>query len=310
MAIVSRAGHGEGTIHIEAVRIRKDGTEIIVGETQSQMRDGGGRGGVAMIARDITDRVEAERALAQTRRELETRNHRLERSNLDLEQFAYVASHDLSEPLRAISGMVGLLGRRYRGQLDADADEFIDFAVNGCEQMQAMIEDILAFSRIGRTEARLDTEIDVAELFSRVTGLLAPQIEEAGATVRGSDLPVLHGDGPQITQVLQNMISNAIKFRRPDVPLTVDVSAAREGSAWLFEVADNGIGIDEKFQSRIFRMFQRLHTRDAYPGTGIGLAIAERIVDNHGGAIGVRSNASGGSTFWFTIPDSSTRGAQ
>jgi PAS domain S-box-containing protein len=294
---------GESVPYAEVERVRKGGSPVMVGEVSSPVTDPDGRvTGMATISRDITARLATQAALARTRRELEIRNRRLERSNADLEQFAYVASHDLSEPLRAVAGMVSLLGRRYRGKLDSDADEFIDFAVAGCERLRTMIEDLLAFSRTGRVELRIE-EVDLGQLAARVVASLAGPIEDAGATVVIDDLPRVHADGALFSQVFQNLISNAVKFRRPDQPSVVRLSAVRDGDRWRIEVADNGIGIDEAYRDRIFRMFQRLHPVENYPGTGIGLSISERIVDRHGGKLDITGNPDGGATFRFTIPD-------
>jgi PAS domain S-box-containing protein len=293
---------GRAPTHIQTQRRRKDGSVVRVAKSLSVLRVPGGQAmGLVHITRDISDQVEAELALAQTQRELEAQNRVLEQSNSDLEQFAYIASHDLSEPLRAVAGMVGLLARRYQGQLDQDADEFITFAVEGCERMRNMIEDLLKFSRAGRVELEL-TPVDLGNLVTTVVGALHHQIEDAGATVTVADLPVILADKTQLGQVVQNLISNAIKFRRPDVPSKVGISATKQGDYWKIEIADNGIGIDEAYRDRIFRMFQRLHPADAFPGTGIGLAISERIVNRHGGSIGVEGNSAGGSTFWLTVP--------
>jgi PAS domain S-box-containing protein len=298
---------GEPGLQFDVMRLRKDGDRVFVAETISPMRDADGDVvGAAILASDISSRVGTQRALAVTRRELEDKNRRLERSNADLEQFAYVASHDLSEPLRAVAGMVALLARRYRGRLDADADDFIGFAVDGCERMRRMIEDLLVLSRVGRVEHRLE-QLDTGTIVATVVETLAAQLEEAGGAVRWADLPVVTGDRAQLTRVFQNLISNAIKFRRSDVPVVVEVSAAHEPEGqWRFLVSDNGIGIEEQYRNRIFQMFQRLHTSDVYSGSGIGLAVAERIIDRHGGTIGMISNPGGGSTFWFTLPDAQT----
>jgi PAS domain S-box-containing protein len=298
-----RALEGETVVYSEGERIHRDGSTLMVGETMSPVISPNGTLlGVASIARDIHDRLEAEEALARTQRELESRNRRLERSNADLEQFAYVASHDLSEPLRAVSGMVSLLARRYEGQLDEDADEFIEFAVEGCVRMREMIEDLLLYSRAGRVELERQN-VDLGALVDGVTASLGPQIADADAVVEAGPLPVVRADESQMRQVLQNLISNAVKFRRPDRRSHVSVTAIRESDRWRIEIADNGIGIEEAYRERIFRMFQRLHPRETYPGTGIGLALVERIVDRHGGRVGITGNPAGGSTFWFTVPD-------
>jgi len=290
---------------VEARRVRRDGSIVMVGETTAPVRDDDGAViGVATIARDISERLETAALLEHYRRELDLRNQHLERSNTDLEQFAYVASHDLSEPLRAVAGMVGLLARRYQGRLDADADEFIDFAVDGCERMRTMISDLLDFSRAGRTELAVD-DVDLGSLVERAVEALGSQIEESGAVVVHHALPTVRGDRAQLVRVVQNLLSNAVKFGRPGQPVRIEVSSQRlDGDdGWRIEVADDGIGIEEQYRERIFRMFQRLHTSDQHPGTGIGLAITERIVAQHGGSIGVESNDEGGSTFWVTLPD-------
>ncbi len=290
------------SVHSEAERVRKDGTSLMVEETITPMTDPvSDTPGRSIISRNVSVRRDTEEALAAARRELNIRNVKLQRSNDDLEQFAYIASHDLSEPLRAVAGMVSLLERRYRGQLDQDADEFIQFAVDGCERMRAMIEDLLAYSRVGRVELRLD-EVDVGALVARVTDTLRHQIDEAGAEIVATELPLITADSSQIFLVLQNLISNAIKFARPGIPAVVHITASHQGDLWRFDVTDNGIGIDEPYRRRIFRMFQRLHPIDEFPGTGIGLAVSERVVERHGGTIGVDGNAGDGSTFWFTIP--------
>jgi PAS domain S-box-containing protein len=298
-----RALAGEAGAPVEVERIRKDGRTIVVEEFLSPLRTPTGDViGVASVAQDVTDRRNVQEALAVTRRELERNLARLERSNAELEQFAYVASHDLSEPLRAVSGMVQLLARRYEGQLDDDADEFIAFAIDGCNRMKAMIDDVLAYSRAGRVE-ELPVPVDLAQIAQEVVASLEGPIQDAGATVRIGDLPSVHGVASSMRQLLQNLVSNAVKFRRPDAPPVVAVTAERKASLWQVCVEDNGIGIEPQYETRIFRMFQRLHGRDAYEGTGIGLAIAERLVTGFGGQIWVERRSSGGSRFCFTIPD-------
>ncbi|MCO8127194.1 ATP-binding protein [Acidimicrobiia bacterium EGI L10123] len=307
VSVIEEVVAGESVAGVEARRIRRDGSTVMVGETTAPVRDAGGAViGVAMIARDITDRLGTEALLEHYRRELDIRNRHLERSNTDLEQFAYVASHDLSEPLRAVAGMVGLLARRYQGRLDADADEFIDFAVDGCERMRTMISDLLAYSRAGRAELAVG-DVALADLVDQAVVALGAQVEEAGAVVDHAGLPTVRGDRTQLIRVVQNLLSNAVKFRRPGQPVRVEVSARRQDGddGWRIEVADDGIGIEEQYRERIFRMFQRLHTSDQHPGSGIGLSITERIVAQHGGSIGVGTNDWGGSTFWFTLPDRS-----
>lgn len=300
---------GERISHGEVRRICGDGAEVTVGETVSPLHGHDGAiVGAATVSHDVGSRLEVEAVLAAAHEELEVQNRQLARSNAELEQFAYVASHDLSEPLRAVAGMVGLLARRYKGRLDSDADEFIDFAISGCERMRAMIEDLLAFSRAGRSELHL-RPVPLAEVVAAAVAGLGQQIEAVGASIEVGDLPEVEVDPTQLSQVLQNLLSNALKFHRPGLAPTVTVTADRldgEGG-WRVQVADDGIGVDEQYQEKIFRMFQRLHPSDAYPGTGIGLAIAERIIDRHGGTMGVMSDGESGSTFWFTIPDDAGR---
>jgi PAS domain S-box-containing protein len=251
-------------------------------------------------------RKRAEAALTATAAELRARATELERSNAELEQFASVASHDLSEPLRTVSGFVKLLSKRYGGRLDDDADEFIGYAVDGVDRMQGLIDDLLAFSLVGHGDREL-TQVNTHAVAERVLEALSPQIAESGGTVEIGELPAVPGDEHEIAQLLQNLISNALKFRGTDPPI-VRVSAEPEEAStgptrWRFSVADNGIGIEARHAERIFKMFQRLHTREEYAGTGIGLAICKKIVEHLDGEISVHPRAGGGSVFEFTVPD-------
>jgi len=250
---------------------------------------------------DAEARRRAEEQLERTTAELEQRNAELERSNTDLQQFAYVASHDLSEPLRVVTGYLELISRRYAGRLDADADQFIHFTLDAVERMQALIRDLLAYSRV-ETEAREFEPVDVARLMEHVLAGLGRTIRERGADVEIGELPVVEADGSQLARVFQNLLANALKFTR-DVSPSVRVSATRVPNAWQFSVVDNGIGIEPRHRERIFQMFQRLHPRDAYPGTGIGLAICKRVVERHGGRIWAEEAPGGGSAFHFTVAD-------
>jgi len=246
------------------------------------------------------DRRMVERSLALTSVELNERNLELARSNADLRQFAYVVSHDLQEPLRSLSGYAELLARRYRGQLDGRADELIEGAVDGARRMQGFIRDLLACLRIGFDRVQL-VPTSMNTIRSIAVQNLAAAIEESGASVEGGDLPEVIGDPNQLVQLLQNLISNAIKFRRSDPP-RVSISADRDGSRWRFAVRDNGIGIPAAARERVFQIFQRLHPVETYPGTGIGLAIASRIVERHRGRIWLESEVGRGTTFFFSLP--------
>ncbi len=251
-----------------------------------------GRRFVTGTIRDVTERRIAEQALADKSAELA-------RSNQDLEQFAYVASHDLQEPLRMVTSYLGLLERRYHGRLDRDADDFIGFAVDGATRMHALIVDLLAYARIGsRGEPFAPTPVE--QTLAQVRADLALAIAESGAVVTHDALPVVLADAAQLRQLFQNLISNAIKFRADAAPM-VHVGASRDGANWCFTVRDNGIGIDPKYHERIFVIFQRLHGRDEYPGTGIGLALCKKIVEHHGGRIWVESAPGQGTTFYFTM---------
>jgi PAS domain S-box-containing protein len=224
----------------------------------------------------------------------------LRRSNEELERFAYVASHDLQEPLRTVASYVQLLSRRYRDQLGPDAADFIDFAVGGVRRMQHLIEDLLAFSRVG-TRGAAFVSIDMQSVLREALDSLHAAIAESGANVTYTDLPTVMGDPGQLEQLLTNLLGNALKFRGTEAP-KVHVSAERAGRMWVFCVSDNGIGIAPEYFERIFVIFQRLHARDEYQGTGVGLAICKKIAERHGGRIWVESNAGEGARFSFTIP--------
>lgn len=224
----------------------------------------------------------------------------LKRSNAELEQFAYVASHDLQEPLRMIVSYMQLLDKKYHGQLDADAHEYIAFAVAGAKRMQALINDLLTYSRVGTAAARLQPT-DSAAVARTALRSLRVAIEDSHADIRYGELPMVLGDAAQLTQLFQNLIGNAIKFRGDRTPVIV-VSAEADGPFWRFSIQDNGIGISREYFDRIFVMFQRLHSRGAYEGTGIGLAICKKIVERHGGRIWVESEPGQGSVFSFTLP--------
>ena len=242
---------------------------------------------IVAVARDVTDRKHEQAELA--------------RSNQELEMFAYVASHDLQEPLRSIAGFMELLQRRFSGRLDAKADEYITFAVDGAKRMQALINGLLEYSRVN-TRGKPLAEVDTAAALAEAVANLQSAIVEAGAVVtQDQPLPVLHADAGQFTRLLQNLIANALKFRR-DQPPRIHVGVRRSGAMWEFAVRDNGIGIARESFDRLFVIFQRLHTPQQYPGTGLGLAICKRIVERHGGRIWLESTPGHGTTFYFTIP--------
>jgi PAS domain S-box-containing protein len=249
--------------------------------------------GMQMVANDVTARKQAEAILERQAEELT-------RSNTELKQFAYVASHDLQEPLRMMASFAQLLAERYKGELDPDADEFIDYIVDGAARMQRLINDLLSYSRVGRRDLEF-TAIDCTAVVETVCANLRAAIEESGAVVITDALPVVMGDETQLVQLFQNLLGNAIKFR-DEKPVLIYIGAERCGDDWLFHVRDNGIGIEPQYVERIFLIFQRLHGRSQYPGTGIGLAIAKKIVEHHAGRIWVESEAGKGSTFYFTLP--------
>jgi PAS domain S-box-containing protein len=244
--------------------------------------------------------------IAITRRQdeqrLRERAEELARSNAELERFAYVASHDLQEPLRMVTSFTQLLSQRYKGKLDKDADEFIGFAVEGAVRMQQLIEDLLAFSRVS-SRPRVLGRVRAEAALARARGNLRVAIETSGAEVRSGELPEVLADESQLAMVFQNLIANAIKFHAPGKAPIVEVKADRDGAGWRFQVIDNGIGIEPKHRERIFTMFQRLHPRSVYPGNGIGLAICKRILERHAGRIWVESQPGTGSIFYFTLPD-------
>jgi PAS domain S-box-containing protein len=264
---------------------RQDGSEIPVEIGLNPFETPEGIFVLASIV-DITERKRSE--------------EELRRSNEELERFAYVASHDLQEPLRMVGSYVQLLGKRYKGKLDADADEFIGYALDGALRMQRLIEDLLSFSRVS-TRGGVMVATDANTVLERALGNLRFTIEEAGAQVTTDRLPVVHADAGQLEHVFQNLVSNAVKFRGAEPP-RVHVSATQQDGRWVFSVGDNGIGIEPQYFERIFVIFQRLHGKSEYPGTGIGLAIAKKIVERHGGRMWVKSQPGLGSTFSFSLP--------
>lgn len=264
-----------------------------------KLRNGMPGGGFVTTYQDITERKRSEQALAEQAHKLQQAMEELQRSNSELEQFAYVASHDLQEPLRMVASYCQLLQRRYAAKLDGDAHEFIGFAVEGAKRMQSLINDLLLYSRVG-TKGKPFVAAPLEQVLTAALANLTVSIEEATAEITHDPLPVVQGDEVQLLQLLQNLLGNALKFRR-ELPVRIHVGAQREGEQWLISVADNGIGIESQYAERIFMIFQRLHTREQYPGTGIGLSVCKKIVERHGGKIWVEPAPTGGSVFKFTM---------
>jgi signal transduction histidine kinase len=286
----TRALNGESCDETEVfVRndVRKEGLWVSI---TARPLTGGQHGAVAAF-RDITFAKNATEVLAALAEEVA-------RSNRELEQFAYVAAHDLQEPLRMVSSYVQLLSRRYKGKLDAEADEFIGFATAGAKRMSALINGLLGLSRIGRGEIP-DELVDCEKIMELVVLSLGPRIATAGTKITHGPLPKIRASELQITQILQNLIDNAIKFQKPDNP-SVHISARDDGKQWVFSVADNGIGIEPEYKDRIFVIFQRLNSREDYDGNGIGLAICKKIIEQRRGKIWVESNQPAGTTVFFT----------
>jgi light-regulated signal transduction histidine kinase (bacteriophytochrome) len=317
-----RRAEAEGRFEDEGWRIRKDGSWFWANVVIAPLRDHAGRLlGFSKISRDLTERKRAEEELRNHRDRLAQANEVLEaeiaerkraeerlqqtaadlaRSNRDLEQFAYVASHDLQEPLRMVSLHVQMLERRYPDKLDDRGRHYLKRAADGARNMHALIKDLLSYARAGM-QIKGPEAVDCATIFDLAVDHLAEAVRESGADVSRVDLPKVRGDGTQLVQLFQNLIGNAIKFRAERAP-RVRVEAAGDKGWWRLSVSDNGIGIDPRFHGRLFEIFQRLHGRDEYPGTGIGLAICKRIVERHGGRIWLESAPGEGTTFFFTLP--------
>ena len=279
---------------IELIGRRKDSSEFPIEIMLSPLESTEGVLVTAAI-RDISLRKNSDEHLVKTVKELK-------RSNDELQQFAYVSSHDLQEPLRMVSSYTQLLAVRYKGRLDSDADEFIAFAVDGCNRMQGLIQDLLAYSRAGSNGKAL-REISGEDALQAALTNLRAAVEQSGAVVTHDSLPVIKTDETQLTQIFQNLVGNAIKYRRAESP-QVHISASKNGgNEWIFSVRDNGLGIDPQYFDRIFVLFQRLHGRDEFEGTGIGLAICKKLLERLGGRIWVESQPEKGSTFYFALPE-------
>jgi PAS domain S-box-containing protein len=336
--ILTRIARGERIDNFDVVRVRKDGKRIDISATISPIKDSSGTiVGASKIAHDITEHKLAQHEIQRLSNEMESRNAKLttqatalrrahdelelrvnerteelaganqvlERSNIELQQFAYIASHDLQSPLRSISGFVQLLKLEYEGKLDEQADDWICRTVQAIEQMQTMIRDVLAYSRVD-SRSRPFAPTPFLDVFNDAVTLLESSIYDAGGQVTCGKLPVVMGDQSQLVQLMQNLIGNGLKYHGAKSP-HVHVSAEHNGNEWTFSVRDNGIGIDPKYYERIFEIFKRLHDQKEYPGTGIGLAVCRRVVARHGGRIWLESEAGHGSVFHFTLPEGTER---
>jgi PAS domain S-box-containing protein len=295
----SKQSKGENPREISETHtlVRADGTEFESESSRSVLRDGDGKVvGFIAAERDVTERKRMQEKLQKALEELK-------RSNTELQDFAYVASHDLQEPLRMVSSYLTLLARRYKGKLEQDADEFIEYAVDGAERMQGLIEALLTYSRVN-TRGKPPEPTECEEILKQALNNLLVAIEEKNAEVTHDPLPGIMADGIQMVQLFQNLIGNGIKFQAQGQRPHVHISAEDEGDEWLFSFRDNGIGIDPESSERIFIIFQRLQARGEYPGTGIGLSVCKRIVERHGGRIWVESEVGKGATFKFTLPKS------
>jgi PAS domain S-box-containing protein len=269
-------------------QVRRPGGEVSWhSTTKAPIIDTGGRvTGIIGISRDITARKVAEELMIRHAEEIE--------------RLAFVSAHDLQEPLRVVSSFAQLLSRRYKGRLDADADEYVCLMVGAASRMSHLISDLLEYSRTGRRE-RPSQQTDCNVALEEARNMLRVAIDESGAEITFDPLPTIRGDSMQMAQLFQNLLSNAVKFRAGDAP-RVHVTAQREGDSWIFKVRDNGIGIDAQYSEQIFRVFERLHRREEYPGTGIGLAICKTIVERHGGRIWVEPSVGKGTTVFFSMP--------
>ena len=287
--------NGDARVECDAEKERKDGTKIPCIVTATPFRGSNGELlGIVEDFKDITERKRMEDSLDQRVKELA-------RSNAELQQFAYVASHDLQEPLRMVASYVQLLARRYKGKLDSDADDFINYAVDGANRMQGLINDLLAYSRVG-THGLDFEQTDCTAVLDQAVANLQEGVKENKAIITHTAMPTVMADAPQLVQLFQNLISNAIKFHGQEPP-RIHISAEPKNAEWVFSVRDNGIGIDPQYKERIFVIFQRLHSQTNYSGTGIGLAICKKVVERHCGRIWVESEAGKGATLYFTIPN-------
>jgi signal transduction histidine kinase len=285
-------------------RLGADASRVAAGEFEVPLRSDSGAREIAQLASEfdvMRQRILAE--LAHVRAASAALEHQaleLQRSNSDLEQFAYVASHDLQEPLRKVASFCQALEQRYRGQLDERADQYIEFAVDGARRMQILINDLLEFSRVGRGAAAREA-VELEDVLEETRRLLSGPLRESGATIEHDPLPSVRGERSLLVSLLQNLLANAVKFRGAE-PLHVRLAARREGGMWELSCADNGIGVEPEYAERIFVIFQRLHSKEAYEGTGIGLALCRKIAEYHGGRIWLDTDYDGGACIRFTLP--------
>jgi PAS domain S-box-containing protein len=293
--ILSRLQRGERVDHFETIRKHKDGSLLNISLTVSPVRDGQGRVvGASKVARNITERKRQEKALQEV-------NEALTQSNADLEQFAYSASHDLQEPLRMATAFSELLQSKFGGKLGGEGDEFIRYIVDASTRMQQLLHDLRAFTRASKLTQDQVPNIDAGEVLRRSISNMKTAIDDSNAVITRGELPVVAIHEFQLEQLFQNIISNAIRYRSRTSPV-IHIDAKCSDSKCTFSICDNGIGIDPRFKEQIFGIFQRLHTTADYPGTGMGLAICQRIVERRGGRIWVESEPERGSTFYFTLP--------
>ncbi len=293
--ILERISKGERIEHYETRRRTKDGRTLSISLTVSPIRDSSGKiVGASKVARDITDRVRSQEALCAA-------NEALSRANADLQQFAYSASHDLQEPLRMIASYGELLQKRFGNKLGTTGDEYIAYIVQGCIRMDSLLRDLRAFTQASLSGQEPAGETDANAMLQRALLDLKASIEESGAEIKSAMLPAVRVHEVHLEQLFQNLIGNAIRYRS-QLPPRIYVAAERSGDAWRFSVQDNGIGIEPEYKEQIFGIFKRLHTVADYPGTGMGLAICQRIVERAGGRIWVESEPGQGSTFFFTLP--------
>lgn len=300
--ILAKLRNGERVDHFETKRKRKDGTFLDVSLTISPVRDASGKTiGASKIARDITEQVRNQIALREA-------NDSLSRSNADLEQFAYSASHDLQEPLRMVSAYGELLRRKFSSQLGPTGIEYLRFVIEGATRMEQLLRDLRIYTQASLAQMGPPPVVDAQAALERSLANLKTAIDENEAEITWTPLPSVRMHGFQLTQLFQNIIGNAIRYRSPERP-RIAVGAQAQADAWRFFIEDNGIGIESEYKEQVFGIFKRLHTSSEYLGTGMGLAICQRIIERAGGRIWVESELGRGSTFFFTIPAKDTRGA-